>query len=262
MPTLLQSLLEAKRREVEEAKGRVPLADLERQALSSPLPLNLAGALWGPSVRLMAEVKRASPSKGPLNPSLDPAALAALYVRNGAAAVSVLTDRHFQGDLEDLRQVVAAARPLGAPVLRKDFILDPYQLYEARAAGADGVLLIVAALAPQDLRTLLREAQRLRLHCLVEVHTEEEVEQALAAEAEIIGINNRDLHTFSVDLGVTERLAPLIPRGKVVVSESGIHTRQDVLRMRRAGVHAVLVGEALVTAPDPGAKVRELLGEA
>ncbi|MCS7207282.1 MAG: indole-3-glycerol phosphate synthase TrpC [Dehalococcoidia bacterium] len=262
MPTILEAILQEKRREVDAQKGRLPLAHLERQVAGLPPPLNLSGALWGPPVRLMAEVKRASPSKGALNPHLDPVALATTYAHSGAAAISVLTDRHFQGSLDDLRRVAEAVHPLGIPVLRKDFILDVYQLYEARAAGADGVLLIVAALTQEELTALLREAGRLWLQCLVEVHTEAEMERALAAGAEIIGINNRDLHTFHTDLAVTERLAPRVPRGKVVVSESGIATRQDVVRVQRAGVHAILVGEALVTSPDPAAKIRELLGKA
>lgn len=262
MSSILDTLLQEKRREVEAQRERLPLSTLEREVASLPPPLNLSGALWGEEIRLIAEVKRASPSKGPLNPNLDPVGMAITYAQSGASAISVLTDRHFQGSLDDLRRVAEAVHPLGVPVLRKDFVLDPYQLYEARAAGADGVLLIVAALTQEGLTTLLREAQGLWLQCLVEVHTQGELERALAAGAEIIGINNRNLHTFHTDLSVTERLAPCIPKGKIVVSESGIATRQDVVRVRKAGVHAVLVGEALVTSPDPGGKIRELLGTA
>ncbi|MFN3974791.1 MAG: indole-3-glycerol phosphate synthase TrpC [Dehalococcoidia bacterium] len=261
MPSILDAILHEKRKEVDAQQERLPLASLERQVATLPPPLNLSGALWGEGIRLIAEVKRASPSKGPLNPNLDPHSMALLYARSGASAISVLTDHHFQGSLDDLRLVAEAVHPLGVPVLRKDFILDPYQLYEARAAGADGVLLIVAALSQEGLTTLLREARGLWLQCLVEVHTEGELERALLAGAEIIGINNRNLHTFHTDLAVTERLAPRIPRGKVVVSESGIATRKDVVRVRKAGAHAVLVGEALVTSPDPAAKLRELVGD-
>ena len=162
--------------------------------------------------------------------------------------------------MEDLATARKAVEPWGLPLLRKDFTLEPYHLYEARTWGADAVLLIVAALPSRDLRGLLEEAKALRLQCLVELHTEQELQKALEAGAEVVGINNRDLHTFTTDLSVTERLSPLVPRGKVIVSESGLFSRADVLRMRRAGAHAVLVGEALVTAPNPGAKLRELLG--
>ena len=152
-----------------------------------------------------------------------------------------------------------AVGPAGAPVLRKDFIFDPYQVHEARAYGADAILLIVAILTPERLKDLLEISQSLWLQALTEVHTEEEMDTALAAGAEIIGINNRDLRTFNTDISLTERLAPRVPTGKITVSESGIHSHKDLVRLRRAGVHAVLVGEALVTAPDPGARVRALL---
>lgn len=260
MLSILDAILHEKRKEVEAQRERLPLDSLERQVATLPPPLNLSGALWGEDIRLIAEVKRASPSKGVLNPNLDPYSMALRYARSGASAISVLTDRHFHGSVDDLRLAAETVHPLGVPVLRKDFILDPYQLYEARAAGSDGVLLIVATLSQEGLTALLREARGLWLQCLVEVHTEGELERALLAGAEIIGINNRDLHTFHTDLAVTERLAPRIPRGKIVVSESGIATRQDVVRVRKAGAHAVLVGEALVTSPDPGGKIRELLG--
>jgi len=262
MPDFLERILTRKREEVARQKVRVPLSDLEARIRTLPHPRNFSGALWADEVALIAEVKRASPSAGDLNPHLDPPSLARAYAEAGASALSVLTDAHFRGTLEDLQAVRSAVGPLGLPVLRKDFILDPYQVYEARAWGADAVLLIVSALSPSLLRELLEVARSLWVQCLVEVHTEPELETALEAGAEVIGINNRDLHTFETDLSVTERLAPRIPRGKIVVSESGIWTRADVVRVRRAGVHAVLVGSALVTAPNPSAKVRELLGRA
>lgn len=261
MADLLERLLAAKREEVARRKAQVPLSDLEAQVRELPPPRNFSGALWTDDIALIAEVKRASPSAGELNPHLDPAHLARLYGEAGASAISVLTDLHFQGTLEDLAAVRRAVEPLGLPVLRKDFILDPYQVYEARVWGADAVLLIAAALSPGLLRELLAVARSLWVQCLVEVHTEAELETALSAGAEVIGINNRDLRTFETDLSVTERLAPRVPRGRIVVSESGILTRADVVRARRAGAHAVLVGSALVTAPDPSAKVRELLGQ-
>ena len=258
MATILDSIVAVKREEVARRKAETPQAELERRIASLPVPLNLSGALWGDDVRLIAEVKKASPSKGLLRADFDPQALAQSYEANGAAAVSVLTDRHFQGTVEHLSEVKSA---VNIPVLRKDFVTDPYQVFEARAYGADALLLIVAVLDGPRLRELLREAAGLWLQCLVEVHNRAEMEEALDAGAEIIGVNNRDLHTFHTDLRVTEEMAPLAPRGKILVSESGISARQDLVRLGRMGVHAVLVGEALVTAQDPGAKVRELLGQ-
>ena len=187
--------------------------------------------------------------------------LARTYADNGAAAVSCLTDPRFQGEPAHLTAIKESGAAGRLPLLRKDFIFDPYQVYETRAMGADGLLLIAAVLSPELLKRLLETAQSLWLQCLVEVHTEGELQTALDAGAEIIGINNRDLHTFATDLAVTERLAPQVPRGKVVVSESGIFTRDDLRRLNRVRVNAALVGEALVTAPDTAAKVRELTGQ-
>ena len=257
--SILDRILQAKRREVEDLKARVPLSELEERIQKQPPPLNFGGALWGPEVRLIAEVKKASPSRGLLRSEFDPPSLANAYLDNGAAAISVLTEAdHFQGSLEHMAQVKEAAHPRGVPVLRKDFIFDEYQVYEARAYGADALLLIVAAITPQCLQDLLRLGQRLWMQCLVEVHNEEELATALDAGAEVIGINNRDLLTFVTDLSVTERLAPRVPKGKIIVSESGISTREHIRRLKGLGVHAALVGEALVTAPDVAAKVREL----
>ena len=258
MATILDSIVAVKQDEVARRKVETPQAELERRiAATLPVPLNLSGALWGDDVRLIAEVKKASPSKGLLRADFDPEALAQSYEANGAAAVSVLTDRHFQGTVEHLS---AVKQTVNIPVLRKDFVTDPYQVYEARAYGADALLLIVAVLDPSQLRDLLREAAGLWLQCLVEVHNRAEMEEALDAGAEVIGVNNRDLHTFHTDVRVTEELAHLVPRGRILVSESGISARGDLVRLGRMGVHAVLVGEALVTAEDPGARVRELLG--
>ena len=259
--TFLDTILEAKKREVERRKRETPLSDLEERIKALPPPANFSGALWGDSVRLIAEVKKASPSRGLLCRNFDPVGLARAYAEHGAAAVSVLTESdHFQGSLEDLRQVKEALRSHRVPVLRKDFIYDPYQLSEARAYGADAALLIVAMLSPGQLPDLLQVARSLWLQCLVEVHTAQEVDAALEAGAEVVGINHRDLRTFQTDTSLTEQLRPRIPRGKLTVAESGITSRDDVLRYGGIGVNAVLVGEALVTAPDPGAKVRELLG--
>jgi indole-3-glycerol phosphate synthase len=210
------------------------------------------------AVRILAELKRASPVAGPLAHGFDPVARAPEYVAAGAAALSVLTDAHFQGSLEDLATVRAA---VGCPVLQKDFVVDEYQLWEARAHGADAVLLIVAILEPPALRDLHRAARDLGLGVLVEVHDEGELDAAGALGAELIGINNRDLKTFRTDLATTERLAPRVPAGVCLVSESGVATRADVERVVRAGAHAILVGEALSRSGDPAGKLRELLGE-
>lgn len=262
MATILDEIVAAKREALPAAKAAVPLTELERRIAGLPAPLNLSGALMGGDVRLIAEVKKASPSKGLLRADFDPAALARAYAESGAAAISVLTDPHFQGTLEHLAAVKEAVAPHSTPVLRKDFLVDPYQLHEARAHGADATLLIVAVLGPAGLREMLDAARGLWLQCLVEVHDEAEMATAVEAGAEIIGINNRDLRTFHTDLAVTEALARSVPRGRIVVSESGISTRDDMLRLGGLGVHAALVGEALVTSADPGARVRELLGAA
>ena len=260
MPSILDEIVAAKRVELAESKSRVSQSALEDAAAAQPRPFNLSGALMGGGLRLIAEVKKASPSRGLLSPDFDPVRLAETYVSNGAAAVSCLTDPRFQGELDHLAQIKQSGVAQRAPVMRKDFIFDPYQVYEARAAGADGMLLIVAILEPSQLKDLLGAAQSLWMQCLVEVHDQAELATAVDAGAEIIGINNRDLHTFTTDLGVTERIAPLVPRGKLIVSESGIFDRDDLRRLGRARVNAALVGEALVTAPDIGAKVRELSG--
>ncbi len=261
MPSILDEIVTAKRVELAEAKRAAPLAEVQQAAAEQPRPLNLSGSLIGGGIRLIAEVKKASPSRGLLSPDFDPVRLAETYVSNGAAAISCLTDPRFQGELAHLSAIKQSGASGRTPVLRKDFIFDPYQIYEARAAGADGILLIVAILEPSQLKDLLETAQSLWMQCLVEVHHEAELETAVEEGADIIGINNRDLHTFTTDLAVTQRLAPLVPRGKVMVSESGIFTRDDLRLLNRSRVNAVLVGEALVTAPDVAAKVRELSGQ-
>jgi len=264
LPAILDRILAAKRQELERRRLEEPLGILRtRLAQAAPPTRSLAQALRGPSLGLIAEVKRASPSRGVLRADLDAQALARTYASGGAAAISVLTEeQHFQGSLGDLEAVRAVLDGRGGPrppVLRKDFLFDAYHLFEARAYGADAVLLIAAILNLELLTELLALARTLGLECLVEVHGERELEWALAADAQIIGINNRDLRTFEVDLAVSERLRPLIPEDRLVVAESGIHTRADVQRLRALGVNAVLIGEALVTAGDPAAKIRELL---
>jgi len=228
----------------------------ERIARQKPVP-DLAPALRGDHIRLIAEVKQASPSRGMLTSNFNPIRLAQTYAEGGAAAISVLTDAsYFMGSIERLAAIKEA---VGLPLLRKDFIFDPYQVYESRAYGADALLLIATILSQGQLEELMSLSHSLRLRCLVEVHDEGEVEKAVLSDAEIIGINNRDLNTFSVDINTTRRLRPLVPEGKIVVSESGIRSRKDVEKLRKWGVDAVLVGEALVTASDVRAKMKELL---
>ena len=261
MPSILDEIVAAKRIELADAMRAAPLADVQQAAAAQPPPHSLTGALRGNAIRLIAEVKKASPSRGLLSPDFDPVRLAGTYVDNGAAAVSCLTDPRFQGELAHLSAIKQSGASGSVPVLRKDFIFAPYQVYETRAAGADCILLIVAILEHTQLQELLEIARALQMQCLVEVHDESEMETALAAGTEIIGINNRDLHTFTTDLAVTQRLAPMAPKGMVLVSESGIFTHDDLTLLSGAGVNAVLVGEALVTAPDIAAKVRELSGQ-
>jgi indole-3-glycerol phosphate synthase len=234
----------------------VPAADLRARALAASPPRDFAGAITGPPVRIIAEVKRASPSAGTIRSDADPAALARVYQQAGAAAVSVLTEpRYFLGSPDHLVAVRAA---VGLPVLCKDFVVDPYQVYEARALGADAVLLIVGAVPPPGLAALGRLAVELGMAAVFEVHTPAQVDEALAAGARVIGINNRDLVTLAVDLDTTSRVRPRVPPGVVVISESGIETEDDVARVCDAGVDAVLVGTALMASPDPGARLRAL----
>jgi indole-3-glycerol phosphate synthase len=258
MAHILQQIVDEKLRELEQRKIARPQAELERACASLVPPRDFEAALRPPrgGVRLIAEVKRASPSRGEFTGSFDSAALARAYAGHGAAAISVLTDeKFFKGHLDHL---AAVRRVVDVPLLRKDFTIDEYQLWEARAAGGDAVLLIVAILDPARLRGFLNAAKALGLAALVEVHTRPELDAALAAGATIIGVNNRDLRTFETRIETTLELLPHIPPGPVVVSESGFFTAADVRRVIEAGAHAVLVGEALVRAQDVGSKVREL----
>jgi indole-3-glycerol phosphate synthase len=227
-------------------------------AMAAPAGDGLA-ALAAPGVRLIAEVKRRSPSAGELNAIPDPAELAAAYAGAGAAAISVLTEpHHFGGSLADLGAVAGAVE---VPVLRKDFVVEPVQLLEARASGASLVLLIAAVLSEDGLRRLRERAEAMGMHALVEVHDADEARRALASGARIVGVNNRSLKSFEVDLGVCERLRPLLADAEVVVAESGIHTAADLRRLRAAGYGAFLVGSALVRAADPAGAVRALVVE-
>ena len=252
--SFLSEILAVKREEIREAKSRIP----EGALLSGSLPARkdfLAG-LKQEGLAVIAEVKRASPSKGPLAPGLDLQKLVGQYQEGGAAAVSVLTDkRFFGGGLDDLRRARQATE---LPLLRKDFIIDPYQVAEASHAGADAILLIVACLEQAQLRELLSAARDLSLGALVETHTRAELERALELNVEAVGINNRDLHTFQVDLDTTLQLLPIVPDGIVVVAESGIKGPKEAETLAKAGVDAILVGEALVKSADPAAAIKEL----
>jgi indole-3-glycerol phosphate synthase len=257
--TILDRILENTVREVEMRRAGRPLAAVIAAAEAASPPRDMIAALRRDTVALIAEIKRASPSRGVLNAALDPAAQAALYAANGAAAVSVLTDaRFFQGHLGDL---TAARGAVDAPVLRKDFLVDPYQVYEGRAAGADAVLLITAALADDQLADLHALAAELGMTPLVEVHDEAELERSLRVGPRLLGVNNRDLRTFDVDLSTAARLIALVPGGVTFVAESGIKQATDVRRMGELGAHAVLVGEALVGADDVAARVRAFSGQ-
>jgi indole-3-glycerol phosphate synthase len=251
--TILDKILARKSEELDE-KTLSPEA-VRRDAEAAPRPRDFMGALQRETVALIAEVKKASPSKGVLIENFDPVAIGRMYAENGAAAISVLTDvDFFQGHLDYMRDVRDA---VAVPVLRKDFIIDPYQVYEARAYHADAALLIVAALEDGQLADLATLIQELGMAALVEVHNESEKERALKAGARLIGINNRDLKTFHEDLGVTERLAKLVPPDVTLVAESAIRNVDDVRRMGAYGAHAVLVGESLVRADNMASQVRE-----
>ncbi len=255
---ILDRILANKYSEVAQRRISLPIDQLREQALAQTPPRDFIGALKRAGrPALIAECKKASPSQGLLRPNYDPTQLAQTYAANGAAALSVLTDeRFFQGALSDLTAAREAAK---LPVLRKDFIVDCYQIYEARAVGADAVLLIVAALRLEQLQGLYQQIDELGMTALMEVHDEAELETALKIEPKLIGVNNRNLHDFSVDLQTTAWLRKSIPANIALVAESGIHTVDDVTRVRDMGVDAILVGEALVTASDVGAKVRELV---
>lgn len=252
--TVLDTILAHKAEELAALKRRQPPATLREAAAAAPPPRDFVAALQRETVALIAEVKHASPSRGVLITDFDPQRLATGYAANGAAAISVLTDeRFFQGSLDDLRTVRAA---VDLPILRKDFTLDPYQLYEARAAGADAVLLIVAALADAQLSELHALAGELGLTALVEVHNAAELDRTLALHPALVGINNRDLKTFDVNLATTAGLIGRLPANVTTVAESGILAAADVQRMGALGADAVLVGEALVRSGDVAATVR------
>lgn len=253
---ILDTIITNKRTEIVEREREFSFAELRTRARAAPFTRDFAGALTRDHVALIAEIKRASPSRGALDVSADPSRVARNYADNGAAAISVLTDaKYFGGSLDDLQSARAA---VNVPVLRKDFIVDEYQIYEARVFQADAILLIARVLSDMQLCDYLALTHSLHMPALVEIHDEFDLDRALGADAQIIGINNRNLADFTVDLATTERLAPQIPCGKLVVAESGIATCAHVERVARAGVHAVLVGEALMRAKNVAAKLNEL----
>ena len=255
---ILDEIVAHQRRHLARRRDLVPMRELEAMAGSVPDPREFVRPLRCHGVALIAETKRASPSKGLLCPDYRPLDLARAYAANGAAAISVLTESHFfGGSLDDLAEIRRGLE-VDIPLLRKDFILEPYQVYEARAFGADAVLLIAAVLGDGVLGELLSLVRELGMAALVEVHDEEELERVLPLEPRVVGINNRDLRDFSVDLETFGRLRALVPDDVVAVAESGVRSAADVGRLAQMGADAVLVGEALVTAPDPGARVRDL----
>lgn len=254
--TILDRILAHKVEEVATARAQVSENTLLAQVIDSPAPRDFIGALHRDTVALIAEVKKASPSKGVFMTDFDAVAIATTYAQHGAAAISILTDeRFFQGHLDNLKAVRAAVT---LPLLRKEFVIDPYQVIEARVAGADAVLLIAACLDDAQLATLYAAISELGMVPLVEVHNEAELERALKLNPTLVGVNNRNLHNFTVDLMTTPRLASLCSADITLVGESGIHSAADIEHL--VGVHAVLVGESLILAPDRPAKIRELSG--
>ena len=253
--SFLDELLESTRARVEETKKKLSEEALEQRVASSPPPREFSRSLQGDGLSVIAEIKRASPLKGPLNLDLDAGPLARAYAEGGAAAISVLTEPEgFKGSIEDMQ----AARDAGLPVLRKDFVIEPFQILESRAYGADAVLLIVKALG-DELSDLASACRAVGMDALVEVHDEHELERAIDAGATLIGVNHRDLDTFEVDPDRTRKLALLAPDGVTLVALSGVSRKQEMLELAEAGADAVLIGETLVTAADPVAKLRELL---
>jgi indole-3-glycerol phosphate synthase len=256
MSSILDNIYAAKRVEVRARRAVVSPIAIVAEAGRAPRPRDFIAALRASRPAIIAEIKRASPSKGDIMPGLDPVAVAREYAAAGAVAISVLTDAHFKGSLDDLRAVRAA---VDVPLLRKDFIFEPYQVYEARAAGADCILLIAAMLKEGELRSLSALARELGMAALVEAHNADEFALAGKIGAGLIGINNRDLHTFVTDLAVTERLLADYKGDAVIVAESGIDSRDHIRRLEEAGAHAFLIGEGLLRGSTPGAKLAELM---
>jgi indole-3-glycerol phosphate synthase len=263
IPDILRKIVEYKREELAEVKRLVPLEQLRELLPRVPAPKGFMRALVHTAssgeTAIIAEVKKGSPSKGVIREDFDPVAIAEIYEGNGASCLSVLTDEHFfLGNLRYLSEIRSA---VWLPLLRKDFIFDEYQIFEARRAGADAILLIAAMLDLPRLREFHSLARELGMDVLLEVHDETELETALRTECRLIGVNNRDLRSFATDMATTERLASMLPKDRFLVSESGINTRADVMRLQQAGAKAFLIGESMMREPDIGRKLRELLSE-
>ncbi|ACH38971.1 indole-3-glycerol-phosphate synthase [Citrifermentans bemidjiense Bem] len=263
LPDVLKKIVDYKQGEVAAMKAEVPLNEImDRLAELEDHPRGFQAALinslssgWTP---IIAEVKKGSPSKGLIRPDFDPLQIARTYQENGATCLSILTDEHFF--MGHLSYLAAIREEVSLPLLRKDFIFDPYQIYQARAAGADAILLIAAMLDLPQLRDFAALAQELSMDVLLEVHDEKELETALQTDCSMIGINNRDLRSFVVDIRTSERLAALVPQGRLVVAESGINRREEIVHLMSMGLHAFLIGESLMREDDFGAKLRELVG--
>ncbi len=255
---ILQKIVENKREEVARQKGILPLGELRQMFADRPPTRDFEGAIRDRDCAVIAEVKRSSPSKGRIRKDFDPVGIAGIYEDNGASAISILTERKFfEGNAAYVPQISSV---VGLPLLRKDFIIDPYQIFETRVLGADALLLIARILEQGQLQEFLGFASELGLAALVEVHNEADVEKAVSSGARIVGINNRDLATFRTDLDVSIRLTRMVPKDVTVVSESGISSRGDIERLMGGGIHAFLIGESLMREKDVGKKLRELLG--
>ena len=262
-PDILKKIAEYKHEELAATMATTPLGELQGRIPDlEDQPRGFIRALTAASesgwIPIIAEVKKGSPSKGIIRPDFDPLAIAEIYARNGATCLSVLTDEHFF--LGHLRYLALIREQISLPLLRKDFIFHPYQIIEARVAGADAILLIAAMLELPQMEDFISLARELGLDVLLEVHDEAELEKALRTDCRLIGINNRSLHTFVTDLATTERLAALVPSGRMIVAESGINCRSEIMRLQQAGAGAFLVGESLMREEDIGAKLRELIG--
>ncbi|MFH1868276.1 MAG: indole-3-glycerol phosphate synthase TrpC [Candidatus Omnitrophota bacterium] len=257
---ILSEIIEEKRRSIQESKELLSLEDIKREAsLKKIQRRNFKHAISNQhDVNIIAEIKRASPTRGLIRKDFNPAHIAEEYQINGACAISVLTEqKYFQGKLEYIKMVKEVS---SLPVLRKDFIVDEYQVYESALAGSDAILLIADILTKENIREFSHLAKSFNMSILCEVHNEEDLEKAISAKADIIGINNRDLHTFKLSIDTTQNLMGLVPKGKIVVSESGIRSRSDILFLKSLGINAVLIGEVFMDAEDIGAKVKEFIG--